>query len=324
MNTIQPYQLQRITEFNKQGLTLLKPYFDINFTKQSKTLWFENLLQLAFQDLGMAHCLQHNATARYLVQNSFVEMPDFFQVDFDQVIGCYSSAKQMDTMKLENNVVTGKKHWVSNLHVADFGVMRVTTGTTESFVLIDFHQHTPEVSFECDQIGLELARPGTLDLKRYEIPEGYYLGQRDFADNDNPFVYALSFHDYCFITNYLGCIIGLYHDIEIQAQKRNFGISSDLARFKLAISNLKMLWEDNLASIDSVKIDDKFWHRRNTQYTQSKTVLIDLVGLALRVADSSWMMSRGSHNQKFRDALVFSAHMQPLCKALETKHFVAF
>ena len=82
-----------------------------------------------------------------------------------------------------------------------------------------------------------------------------------------------------------------------------------------------MAWYDNLHSVDTHDVNDTFWHRRNTQYTSGKKLLISLIGFALEVADSTWMMKQGSHNQVFRDALVFSAHMQSCYGAISTKQF---
>ena len=86
------------------------------------------------------------------------------------------------------------------------------------------------------------------------------------------------------------------------------------------------MWVDNLQSVEAAmdidNLTDNYWHRRNTQYTQSKNVLLSLINLILQVADSRWLDITGDKNQRFRDALVFSTHMKPLYRNLKDKHFV--
>lgn len=298
-----------VSVFDHNTAKELAPYF----CGDDLELWFNNLLRLAQHNLGIAHCIQHDATARRLLSPAVSQ--------FKNAIGCYSSTKRIDTLQLKDNVVSGSKYWISNLHVADYGIMRMPAGDAEAYVLFDFSLNSFDRDFTNMQIGLEQAKPGTLIVDHYDVPTGYILGYRSFSDNHSPIAQTLTFHDYCFITNYLGCIIGLFDHITEYANKNNIKLEFELNKFKLEISVLKMLWQDNLAKFSDT-ITDLFWQRRNTQYTQSKNILIQLITLGLSIGDSTWVSDHASHNQQFRDALVFSTHMSSLYKNLADKYFV--
>jgi hypothetical protein len=197
----------------------------------------------------------------------------------------------------------------------------------EALVLFDFtnnsNTHTID-STQSIQIGMEVAHAGSLIVKDYIIPEGYLLGKRKYF-SPGPYSVVSSWSDYSFITNYLGCITGLYNEFKEYAIKNNINISYELKKIELQISSIRMLWEDNLISVeqslDINNITDKFWQRRNTQYTQSKNILLLLINLILQIVDTSWFDAKGTQNQKFRDALVFSSHMKSFFKNLLEKNF---
>jgi hypothetical protein len=320
--------LTNITTFDKNVLKILKPYFDIDLKSEQFDLFFKNLLTLATHNLGIAHCVQHNHSPRLSMLIAFENKtaPRFFQTEYEKLIGCNSNLKKNDSLKLVNNVVSGTKHWITNLHQSDYGIFSVPIESDmEALILFDFtnnsNTHTID-STQSIQIGMEVAHAGSLIVKDYIIPDGYLLGKRKYF-SPGPYSVVSSWNDYCFITNYLGCITGLYNEFKEYTVKNNINIDYELKKMELQISNIRMLWEDNLISIKQSlhinNITDKFWHRRNTQYTQTKNTLLLLINLILEIVDSSWFNATGSQNQKFRDALVFSTHMKSLFKNLEEK-----
>jgi hypothetical protein len=315
--------------FNKLTLIELEPYFDLNFTvatEDEKIQWFNNLLTLAQYNLGVAHCVHHNATARYVIQLKFTDktLPKFVKKKFSESIGGYSGAKSSDTLKIDGNKLNGQKNWISNLHQADYCISRIKSDSTETFVLVDMSELKHSIIFVNDQLGMEVATPGSFNAIDYVIPDEYILGHRSLSDNNSTLAGVSNFHDYCFITNHLGCIIGLYNLITETSAKNKFDISYELTKFRLEIAALKFMWSENIESINESKFDDSFWHKRNTQYNQSKNILVKLIALGLEIADSSWTNASGPGNQRFRDALVFAAHMQSLAKGLRDQHFIAF
>jgi hypothetical protein len=231
-----------------------------------------------------------------------------------------------DNFVLKGNILTGSKQWVSNLTQSDFAVVKATDGVEyESYVLIDLTQmpHHTEPGF--DPIGLNVARPGTLVVKDLELPDQYIWGRQSYITKGNSLFFQKNLIEFSFTTNYIGCIIGLYKQIELYSQTQNVNITYELNRLKVAIASLKMMWEDSLPSLHIQDFpDNKFWHRRNTLYTQSKNVIIPLISLVLGIGDSRWLDVSSATTQQFRDALTFSSHMSSLYKNLEGKHFVNF
>ena len=323
-----------VTDFNKETLKILKLYFDADLNSNQTELWFNNLLKLSTHSLGIAHCVQHNQTARLFMSIAFADCPApaFFHPNYEKQIGSYSGVKNSDEITFKDNQVNGLKHWISNLHQADYAILMVPVDKTladplEAYVLFDLTSGEHQIDSNCPrQLGMEIARAGSLIVNDYKIPHGYLIGQRQFIGNKGRFIPVGSWHDYAFITNYLGCIIGLFEDLVNYTQDRKINIDYLLKKISLEISSIKMMWVDNLQSVEAAmdidNLTDNYWHRRNTQYTQSKNVLLSLINLILQVADSRWLDITGDKNQRFRDALVFSTHMKPLYRNLKDKHFV--
>jgi hypothetical protein len=316
-----------VTDFNQDTLTKLKPYFDLNIARSStadRERWFHNLLTLAKYDLSIAHCVQHNHYPRLHIETHFQDqLPEFYDPVYENQIGCYSGWKGADSMRLDGNVVSGTKQWISLVDRADFGVFRVPVDDTEAYVMIDFAEAKPVIDLSyTTPIGMQIARPGSITLDRYELPADSILGYRKYHENSPEFFYITNIGDYCFVTNYLGIVLSLYQELGQYLEHANINVDYDYKKIGLGVSALLMMWQDNLASVHTVTPSDAFWHRRNTQYTQSKNVLLEIINLILHIGDSRWVDAVSPANQRFRDALSFSSHMKPLYRNLEEKHFV--
>jgi hypothetical protein len=322
---IQPLINTAVTDFNKETLTELKPYFNIDHKSTQKELWFKNLLILAQHSLGIAHCVFHHQGARLAVMTGFDgnAFPDFYLNSFDQQIGALSNAKTSDDVILKNNVVTGTKHWISNLHQADFGVFAVKAGKQEAMVLYDFTTGQHKFQFYNDPLGMEIAKPGSIINNCYTVPTDYVLGYRIFTEPNGKFSIVSSFTDYGFITNYLGLILSLFKDLKKHIEQNNINVQFELDQLGLDISTLKLVWADNLPSVNETNFTDQFWHKRNTQYTQSKKILLSLITLLLKAGDPRWLDVKSlGPGQRFRDALVFSTHQKSLYRNLKDRNFV--
>jgi hypothetical protein len=135
----------------------------------------------------------------------------------------------------------------------------------------------------------------------------------------------MDWHDYAFMTNYLGLAIGLLSDLkkylnEKQIENFNPPIKQvemrvnalELKQAEMRVDALELLWKENLMC--TMQQDSNFYNRRRIQYAQSKEVLLMLINLILQIGDSSWLGFIGEKSQRFRDALVFSTHMGGLSK----------
>ena len=316
-----------VTDFNKDTLKKLKPYFDLNVirsTTSGRELWFHNLLTLAKYNLSIAHCVQHNHYPRLHIETKFQDqLPEFYDPTYENQIGCFSNFKAADSMRLDGNVVSGTKQWISLVDRADFGIFRVPVDNTEAYVMIDFAAAKPIIDMSyTTPIGMQIARPGSITLDKYELPVDSILGYRAYHENSPEFFHITNMSDYCFVTNYLGIVISLYQELGQYLERTDINVDYDYKKLGVSVSALLMMWQDNLASVHVTAPTDNFWHRRNTQYTQSKNILLEIISLILHIGDSRWVDACSPVNQRFRDALSFSSHMKPLYRNLQEKHFI--
>jgi len=316
-----------VKDFNRDTLVRLKPYFDLNIahaTTSEREQWFHNLLTLAKYDLSIAHCVQHNHYPRLHIETKFGDqLPEFYDPTYENQIGCFSNFKAVDTMRLDGNTVSGTKQWISLVDRADFGVFRVPVNDTEAYVMIDFSAAQPAIDLSyITPIGMQVARPGSITLDHYVLPDNAILGYRKYHENSPEFFHITNMSDYCFVTNYLGIVVSLYQELGQYLERAKIDVNYNYKKLGLSVSSLLMMWQDNLASVHTVAPTDNFWHRRNTQYTQSKNVLLEIISMILHLGDSRWVDAVSPSNQRFRDALSFSSHMKPLYRNLEEKHFV--
>jgi hypothetical protein len=327
---IEPLIQTDVAEFNKTSLKKLKPYFDLNLATCSidqRHLWFQNSFVLAKHNLSIAHCIQHNHFPRLHIEVRFKDTgyPDFYDPGFENMIGCYSNFKSADSMKLDGQILTGTKQWISLVDRADYGVFRIPVNDTEAYVLIDFASANPVIDLSyTNPIGMEIARPGSITLNNYTLPEDYILGYRRYYENSSEFFHITNMIGYSFTTHYLGLIVALYEEFKEYVDKSNINVDFEMKKIALDIAGLSMTWHDNLSSVDVTAPSDAFWHRRNTQYVLSKQTLLKLVSLILESGDSRWVDAKSPNNQRFRDALTFVSHMKPVHRNVNEQVFVKF
>ena len=308
-----------INSFNLDSLKVLKPYFDIKLahtTQDHREQWIQNLLVLAQHSVGIAHCVQHNHIARVCR-----EITGSDAGAYDRVIGCYSGNKGPDTLILHNHTANGTKHWISILDQAHYAVLRgIDQQDRKVFLLFEFDKIPHTIDMEVfNPIGLEIARPGAFTVDQVELPNSCILGYHGTEE----MAVVSNFVDYTFITNYLGCMISLYQDLESYANENNCGVAHELNKIRLSIAALKMMWEDNLYTLDIPVLSNQQWHRRNTQYAQGKAVLLSLITMVLELGYSYFLDARSPYSQRFRDAMMLSSHMKPLYKNAQELNFFA-
>jgi len=309
----------KVDKFNVDSLKILQPYFDIKLfhtSQDQREQWAQNLLTLAQHSVGIAHCVQHNHIARVCR-----EIKGLDPGAYDQDIGCYSGNKGLDTLTLNNQTANGTKHWISILDQAHYAVLRgVDQQDRKVFLLFEFDKIPHTIDMEVfNPIGLEIARPGAFTVDQVELPSCCILGYHGTEEMS----VVSNYVDYTFITNYLGCMIALYRDLESYANKNNCGVSHELNKIRLSIATLKMMWEDNLYTLNIPVLPDQQWHRRNTQYAQGKAVLLSLINMVLELGYSYFLDARSPYSQRFRDAMMLSSHMKPLYKNAQELNFLA-
>ena len=322
-----------INGFNKDTLKKLKPYFDIDTTMdhaEDHYEWHYNLLVLAKHNLSIAHCIQHNHGPRAIMAEKFKNKnyPDFYDPTFENTMGCYSNFKSADSMILQDRTVTGTKQWISMVDQADYGIFIVPHNghdQEEAYVLIDFAEVNPLIDLSyVTPLGMQIAHPGSITIDNCELPEEYILGYRKYFEPTIIYFRAKNDTDYAFITNYLGLVTALFEDLRAYIEQTKINVEFELNKLELAVAALNMVWHNNLPSVRRTTDSPDFWRQRNTQYTMSKTVLLDLIHFALQIFDARWTDISSPSTQRFRDAITFCSHMKPLYRNVDEKHFVQF
>lgn len=322
----------KFSTFDRASLSQLAPYFDISYNNASadeRIQWFENLLTLAKHDLSIAHCVHHNHYAKSTIEMAHAQGKVLVDnLDYTKTIGCLSNVKSVDTMNLYQGQIQGTKHWISMLDRSDYAVFYVSVLNNpekkiEALIALNLNTVSYKIEQTTATLGMEIARPASMTLAPVCISDNNILGYRVYGQGEQIHPHLNNFANYCFITNFLGINIGLYHELDHYVQTHNLNKDLEFKKIGLEISGLYMLWKDNLESINQQNMDDKFWHRRNTQYVMGKNALIKLINLILQIGDSRWMTLDAS-TQKFRDALTFCSHMRPLNNNLSEQFFVNF
>lgn len=309
------------TSYDSAEQSRLAPYFDIGQALDSDLQqWFRNLRRMAQHDLSIAHCVQHSQAASLSVHLALGDHRPAW-THATQRLGAYVGWKSMDTLKYDGYTLDGVKHWISMLDRCDYVVTRVHDAyDRRHFMLLDLtSDQYASRSWSFEPIGMLLARPGTLHINQMPIENYQVLGQ-----TETRFAFRVSsFVDYGFITNYLGLTEALYGELLAFLTKHNMPITLEVDKIDLALASLRMMWEDNLTSVvNQGPVDDHFWHRRNTQYAQSKRVLIDTITQILELGSSYFFDAHSEFSRRFRDAIMLSTHMQSLYRNTQDMIFV--
>ena len=245
--------------------------------------FYQDLLQLAQQDLSQAHLRQHFTTAAAYV------------FAFDQVPngqGAWSALKPQDTLVYNNGTVTGKKHWVSGVEQCNWVIVTAKDNDNLVFVVIDKKnivttpiltqgmEDTLTVHLTCDQAPAQL------------------LGNR----NDTKIDYINHAHYWCFITNHLGIATATFHDIDLYT-KNKFDYIKDKIRLDLEVLNLLWAAKINNTSNQSQEYD-------HIVYAFAKKVVTQVAQLTTEITGSGLFEIDHPNHQRYKDILIYSTHMR--------------
>jgi len=301
-------------KFDRENLTKLSKYFDLDFLDSSldqKILFFKNLQRLSQRSLGLAHNIQHHATAVIAVQlcSSTAIKHRVLSQPYGQLVGCYTVVKQSDSITLTDNVLHGEKKWISNLDLADYAIIQVEKDQQPLLVYIDLHTVPHKTDFEFfTPIGMEISRPGSLHFDHQPIDPECVLGVK----GTQPFFPQSNFSSQCFLTNHFGLTKQLFLDIKQYAEQNKCGAEFEIKKLEIDVCTLDMMWHDNLDTIGETVLTHEFWNKRNTQYAFSKKTLINVIKLILELGVSYYTDAHSEFSQRFRDAVTYSSHMHPL------------
>lgn len=309
-------------QYDKTAVSMLSDYFNINVaivggkSQLSQIQWFENLSLLAQQNLGLAHCVVHNQTARGAIDITCHNGGSASLVrPYANHVGAFSFAKGHDlSIRLNGQRLVGKKTLASGLHNSDYFVFRVfDKDERRRWVFLDLTQVEHKINRHyAGLIGLQIANPYDMTIDA-EIPAEWIL---DEYATSKQLRSVLGFHNYALITNYWAASRSLIAIIKNQAQRKNHNLCYGLLKLENQVSMLELLWKKNISSIFEPRWDVEFWKYRSTQYTFGKQTLIDVISYYLQIANSS-SLQLDQNSQVFRDCLTFSSHITSLYSNLE-------
>lgn len=307
-----------VDNFDLQIVSQLKDYFDISFVKKDPNeykLWFENLRIVAEQNLGLAHCILHNQSARNSIDIAYSETGiNEFSRPYDSSIGAYSFFKgfskfKPDKLTLVDNHLKGTKYWASQLNTADFIVlhvrdMREERSVRKVFIDLKSTEHTV-VKSSSNPIGMKMAFPCDFSIDTL-IPNNWILNKNSLYDQ------LSSFHSYGRTGNFISCARSLI----TQAQAQGFNADYDIKKLTLTIDVAEMLWQKTFEDciFDDVGLEQ--FKKLNTQYQFARKTLVDVVAFFLEIMNTGLCDSESIQSQKFRDALTLGSHVINLYKHL--------
>tara|TARA_R110000868_G_scaffold15292_1_gene69702 strand:+ start:4111 stop:5100 length:990 start_codon:yes stop_codon:yes gene_type:complete len=311
-------------KFNTELKLFLNTYFDSFSTKMTpynKILWFKNLFLLAKHDLSTAHCLQHHSMAHLILNIGLDKKLTRSPKNIDNMIGCYSGYKKLDTVVInDNNTIKGQKYWTSLLDESDYAVFQVlNTKNEKTYIYFYLNEINYKINFDhFDPIGMVTANPGVFIIENDIDISNNILGNAESSD----FFLTKNFHNYCFITNFLACSISLLEQLEIYCLENKINAEYLIKKHKLELSSLKLMWLDNLETINIDNLSDEFWHKRNTQYVNGKKMINEIVSTVLTVGSSLFLDKHSKFSQKFRDALMLCSHQGTLFDDIINQNFL--
>jgi hypothetical protein len=288
----------------------LGPYF-----KETDEQHFKNLLYISQQNLGLAHCLQHNHMMHIAIPDSNCTLlkEKLAAHEYHELVGCFSSRKFTDSTTFNNNQISGVKAWLTNLTIADIAMFSAVDINNNLFnVAIDLSrvEHSVDTAHP-DSFGMKMAAPANLVFPR-SVP----IDPDGILHSDNsPGAHRLSnYTNFAFFTNHLGIILGLFKSFYHRPGSTVSQLNYRLQPIKLEIGVLTELWKNNLQYFLVSNDINHSATARFTQYAMSKKVLLDLIHLILEVGIHEFVDPTNPKGMQFADAITFSTHMHPLYK----------
>ena len=148
-------------QLSSELLRTIEPYFNediLTIDGDVMVRWLYNLMYIARRvDLGLAHSIQHNHIAKnYVMMASGSALKDKINNSaYHETIGAHATLKPSDNITMQDNVLNGSKHWLTNLTVANYVALNI---------IEPYKNHTSsKVIFDLDKIGgIKLMTSATL------------------------------------------------------------------------------------------------------------------------------------------------------------------
>jgi|APSaa5957512576_1039674.scaffolds.fasta_scaffold22773_1 hypothetical protein len=304
---------------DNKTLAYYKPYFDVILEEASaeeKIQWFYNLFYVSKHiDLGLGHSIQHNQAARnyaYMCDDDILKHK-IFNDPFEDIIGASTNGKPSDTIRLNNNILSGSKNWFTNLATASYISLEVTDEkNVVNRIVVDLQQVEHEIDDNFPKLlGLRHARPYNISFNDIKIPNNWVVGQKAYPD---PMFSVEALHHLAFLTNLTAITSALFDEVYAFAKDTNH--ATDISVLKLQIDVITCIdnWIKRLNFFyTDENIFSEAWLLQHDQlYYFGKKTLLQTISVARDFGIQAHTIAEGDISRTFRNAVAFSSHMQKL------------
>jgi hypothetical protein len=265
------------------------------------TQFLDNLVLIAKQDLSLAHITQHGNSAKLGAQlrNFKAQGP-----------GAFSVVKSIDTVAFDNNTVTGKKYWVSNLPNVDWAVIQVKHNGYDRVVYVEIDD---SVKFEMiSTMGMEKTLTGHMI---FDHTPCHVIC--DYIDTEYFVIRRLTYLG--FIAIHYGLALSLFEDIDNFTRQHNIACEYNKEKLRLQLDVVDLLWNQLEKEITLKHQETFYWQQKNTMYAFAKKCLVEVCQFTTEITGSGLYDLTTEHNQRYRDALIYSTHMKNLYVSMKDR-----
>ena len=267
---------------------LTNPKLTNNFVTRSSEnheLFFHELLELASNDLAMAHSVFKTSACRTVLTVSGI---NDMSVD---TVGSFSVYKPYDTVKIVDGKLYGKKHWVTNATTSSIAIVQIMHNS--NIVLCKTKLSSDVTQF--------LVSPGMMDSNTFDVTFDGETAEVLFLKSSEQYFIPSKHNTLCFVAIHLGAITGLLKHM------------SKVSDFEFRHRDLRDTLAQEVAT-DNIYItsSDEFWHRRNKLYLESKRLLINALQRIMEFDAGAFYSLNSAQGQHFFNCLTYSGHNGPV------------
>lgn len=266
-------------------------------TAVQKFDFFYSLKEVAKRDLSLAHSIFKVSSCRTIL--SLSEQPKFQTLANQTFVAGFSVHKPFDTGTVVDNLVNGRKHWISNLEQSEFLVVQLKHNNEIKLFYTELNGGGYNKDFTF------LNTPGLKDTCTGDITFNNHPVELIYSKSDARYFVSNNHNSLCFIANYLGAVAGLLEYIEAPDLKSTHRNLSTLLDREIDITS------------STICSTDDFWHTRNALYLDSKNLLANACQHIITNYAGEFYNLNTSKGQHFFDCLVFSGHNGPIARSYQ-------
>jgi len=284
--------------FLKSNIVFSTKFVDSSI--DDKHCFFNELKNIASKNLSTAHSIFKVSSCRTIL--SLSEEEKFQILSNENFISGFSVYKNFDTAIVKDNIITGKKHWITNLEQAQFVIMQLkdTQGELKLF-FVELPLQNETFSYNKDFTTINT--PGLKDTCTGNLNFNFHPAEFIFKKDDPKYFISNNHNSLCFITNYLGSSQGLLDYLD----------KKSTSTFRSTYKNLSNLLDREIEKTSNIKkSSEEFWHSRNALYLDSKHLLVELCKHILTDYAGQFYNLNLSQGQHFFDCLTYSGHNGPI------------